>query len=111
MKGRYEVEITSQAQEQLEEIVRYIAVELQAPKSALDLLGRLERSIASLDRFPARIALTEEEPWRGFGIHKMVVKNHLVYFWIDEAKRKVHITAVVCARRDQRRQLSEMSMD
>lgn len=111
MKGRYEVEITFQAQEQLEEIVRYIAVELQAPKSALDLLDRLETGISSLSRFPARIPLTEEEPWRGLGVHKMLVKNHLVYFWIDEERRKVHITAVVYARRDQRRQLSEMTME
>ena len=111
MKEKYEVEVTPQAQEQLDEIVRYVAVELHAPKSALDLLDKLEKKIASLERFPARIALTEDEPWRSQGVHKMVVKNHLVYFWSDETERKVFIAAVVYARRDQRRQLSEMSMD
>lgn len=111
MNDGYEVQVTSQAQEQMAEIVRYIAGQLQAPKSALDLLDRLESGISSLARFPARIPLTEEEPWRSLGIHKMVAKNHLIYFWIDEEKRRVHITAVVYARREQRHQLSEMSME
>ena len=60
---------------------------------------------------PRSVALTEEEPWHSYGIHKLPVKNFLVYFWIDEAARKVQVTAVIYGRRDQVRQLSEMSME
>lgn len=57
---------------------------------------------------PARIPLTQEEPWHSRGIHKMPVGNHLVYFWIDDAHSRVWITAVVYDRRLQREQLGQM---
>lgn len=109
MANDYIVKITAQAQEQMGEIARYIAYNLQAPDTALRMLDTLEKEIASLSRFPNRIALTEEEPWHSYGIHKMSVKNYLIYFWIDEAVHKVQVTAVVYGKRDQMQQLSQMS--
>lgn len=70
MPEKYAVKLTSQAQEQLAEITRYIANTLQAPAAALKMLDTLEEKIASLDQFPERIPLTAEEPWRSRGIHK-----------------------------------------
>ena len=55
----------------------------------------------SLARMPKRVALTEEEPWRSYGVHKMAVKNFLVYFWIDDKRNEVHVIAVIYGRRDQ----------
>ena len=111
MADTYNVKVTVQAQNQIQEIAQYIATELQAPDAALHLLDTLEFEISSLSAFPQRIALTEEEPWHSYGIHKMPVKNFLVYFWIDENACKVQITAVVYGRRDQARQLSQMSIE
>lgn len=108
MAGDYIVKITMQAQEQMQEIAHYIADSLQAPETALRMLDTLEKEITSLSRFPNRIALTEEEPWRSYGIHKMPVKNYLIYFWIDEIAHKVQVTAVVYGKRDQMQQLSQM---
>jgi len=53
---------------------------------------------------PGRIASADDEPWRSYGVHKMSVKNFLVYFWIDEASKRVQITAVIYGRRDQLQQ-------
>ena len=108
MMERYTVKLTRQAQAQLEEIVEYVASTLQAPGTALRLLDRLEQEIASLSSFPGRAALTEEEPWHSLGIHKLSVKNYLIYFWIDEAQHVVQVTAIIHGRRDQRQQLSGM---
>lgn len=107
----YTVLVTPQAEEQLQEIVRYIANTLQEPLAAIRLLDALENEIASLSIFPARAALTEEEPWRSYGIHKIPVKNYLIYFWIDETDKTVHITAVIYGKRDQRQQLKKMKME
>lgn len=111
MANTYQVKVTSQAQEQMWEIAHYIATELVAPDAALRLLNALEDAISSLAQLPNRIALTEEEPWHSYGIHKMPVKNFLVYFWIDEDTHKVQVTAVVYGRRDQMQQLSQMDME
>ena len=43
--------------------------------------------------------------------HKMPVKNYLVYFWINEIKNMVYITAVIYSQREQKRQLSKMKME
>lgn len=107
----YIVHITTQAEEQLRGIVTYISTGLNAPKAARRLLEEMERSILSLSRFPQRVALTEEEPWKQSGIHKMPVKNFLIYYWIDEQSSKVYVTAVICGRRDQLKQLSQMEME
>lgn len=111
MADIYTVKITAQASEQIQAITHYIAVDLQAPDAALRLLDTLEKEISSLSQLPHRIALTEEELWHSYGVHKMTVKNFLVYFWIDEDARKVQVTAVVYSRRDQVGQLTNMDME
>ena len=107
----YIIKITSQADQQIQEITNYIVHELKAPEAALHLLDILENSFVSLERFPQRVALTDKEPWRTNGIHCFPVKNFLVYFWINEETKTVQITAVIYAKRDQIRQLSQMDME
>lgn len=66
--------------------------------------------IDSLESMPARYPLTDEEPWRSYGIHRMTVKNFLVYYLIDEEKKAVTVTTVIYGRRDQLTALSDMQM-
>ncbi len=99
--NEYSVKITPQANEQMQEIFIYISKTLCVPDTALRLLNELKKAIMSLARMPKRVALTEEEPWRSYGVHKMAVKNFLVYFWIDDKRNEVHVIAVIYGRRDQ----------
>ena len=84
MGNRYDVKITPQALRQMQEIKQYIRVTLQAPNSAQKWLEQMKKEISTLSSMPARIPLVEDEPWHTQGIHKMAVRNHLVYFWIDD---------------------------
>lgn len=111
MDETYTVKITSQAEEQIQETIYYIAHELNAPDAALHLLDTLEDSIASLSHYPQRVALMLEEPWHTKGIRRLPVKNFLIYFWIDDANMKVQVTALIYGKRDQLRQLSQMDME
>ena len=106
----YKVKITPYALRQMQEIVRYISSILQSPENASRWLDTIKKELASLSSMPARIPLTEEEPWHSQGIHKMVVKNFLVYFWVDRDDLRVWVTAVVYGRRIQRQQLEQMEM-
>ena len=106
----YAVKITPYALQQMQEIVRYISATLQSPENATRWLDTIKAELASLSSMPVRIPLTEEEPWHSQGVHKMVVKNILVYFWIDADNLRVWVTAVVYGRRNQRRQLEQMEM-
>lgn len=51
MDKTYNVKITSQAEEQIQEIIHYITNDLKAPDAALHLLDALENSFTSLATF------------------------------------------------------------
>lgn len=107
----YTVRITRQAREHLRGIKKHIAEELLAPEAAKNTIAAIKQEIKSLDKMPERIKLTEEEPWRSEGIHRMRVKNYYVYFWIDEENSKVQLTSVIYVARDQAGQLVLMQME
>ncbi|HBA48276.1 MAG TPA: type II toxin-antitoxin system RelE/ParE family toxin [Lachnospiraceae bacterium] len=107
----YTVRITRQAREHLRGIKKYIAEELLAPDAAKNTIAAIKKEIKSLDKMPERIKMTEEEPWRSEGIHRMRVKNYYVYFWIDEENSKVQVTSVIYAARDQTAQLILMQIE
>lgn len=107
----YMVRITRQAQDHLRGIKEYITNELFAPDAAKNTIAALKKEIKSLSQMPGRINLTDEEPWRSEGVHRMRVKNYYVYFWIDEDNCKVQITSVIYVARDQATQLELMEME
>lgn len=111
MPETYRVKITEQAQGQMAEIVDYISRELCAPEAALSLLDKMEEAITALSEFPERNRLIDEEPWHSEGIRKIIVKNFFIYYWIDQAAKKVQVTAVIYMKRDQIRQLKKMILD
>lgn len=110
MNKVYTVKITPLAEEQMQEIISYIAHELKAPDTALHFLDILEDSFTSLAHFPQRVSLIDEEPWHTKGIHRLPVKNFLVYFWIDENNMTVQVTAVIYGKRDQLHQLEQIDL-
>lgn len=110
MRG-YEVRVTKQALAQMSAIAHYIAHDLMAPEAANRLLDRFETEMMKLSDFPKQHALIEEEPWRSKGIRHIVVKNFLIYYWVDDEHHRVQVTTVIYYRRDQIRQLDEMDME
>lgn len=112
MGNKYEIKVTRQALEQMREIAHYISYDLMAPEAADNLLDDLKASILKLSVLPKKYPLIiEEEPWRSEGVRKIVVKNFLVYYWIDEEYNKVQVTAVIYSKRDQIKQLKNMEMN
>lgn len=108
---QYEVKLTPQAVEQIQETVSYISHILLEPEAAKRWADILCKEISSLNSMPSRYPLTEEEPWRTYGIRKMTVKNFLVYYFVDEEQKRVSVTAVVYGRRDQIAALLDMSLN
>ena len=39
----------------------------------------------------------------------MPVKNHLVYYWVNEEAKRVYVTAVIYGRRDQLAALADIT--
>ena len=109
--NEYEVRVTRQALEQMKEIVHYISNDLMAPDAADNLLDKMKAEITKLSSFPKKYALIDEEPWRTEGVRKIVIKNFLIYYWVDDKNNRVQVTTVIYSRRDQTKQLSNMDME
>ena len=116
----YEVRVTRQALEQMKEIMHYISNDLMVPDAADNLLDKIKAEIMKLSCFPKKHALIDEEPWRTEGMVEEsaaaaaaleVVKNFLIYYWVDDENSRVQVTAVIYSRRDQIRQLANMDME
>ncbi len=82
-----------------------------APDAADNLLDKMKAEITKLPSFPKKHALIDEEPCRTEGVRKIVVKNFLIYYWVDDENNRVQVTAVIYSMRDQIRQLSNMDME
>lgn len=90
----YNVIISSSANADLFDILRYIAVELENPPAASDLADKVEKCYLDLRTMPSAHALCADPVLRLKGYRKYPVGNYLVIFRIvDECSevRVVHI--------------------
>ena len=101
----YEVNLTPQAMLDLEQLYRYIAVELQSAQNAAAQLGRLEARIYALDELPERFRLYEHEPWRSRNLRVMPVDRYLVFYLTDRETNTVTVLRVLYGGRDVAAQL------
>lgn len=106
----FEVRTTRQAEAQMREIARYIALKLNNPDAAEKLMDELGDAFAKLQKNPEKFPLVDEEPWRSEDVRWLKVRNYLVYFWIDIEHAAVQIMGVVYAARDQKRFLDQMDI-
>lgn len=103
----YEVQITTEAENDLRGIFEYIAFELQSPQNAAGQLGRLEQSIMSLEQMPERSRLYEKEPWHSRNLRIMPVDNYLVFYIPNHEEQFVKVMRVMYGGRDVDRQLNK----
>ena len=105
---KYKIIISPSAKVQIREITAYIRDKLFAPQAAKTLAYEIKHTIASLATMPERIQEVSGESKKIFGLRRMVVKNFLVYFQIDESAKQVNVVAVIYGKRDQIAQLEEI---
>ncbi|MBQ7474418.1 MAG: type II toxin-antitoxin system RelE/ParE family toxin [Clostridia bacterium] len=75
--------------------------------TAQKLYGDIVFAVRTLDTFPLRNALLENEPWRSRGLRKLPVKNYLVFYTVDEEKKNIHITRIMYGGMDIDKRLNE----
>ena len=104
----YQVMLTPQAQSDLREIFKYIAVDLQSVQNATGQLDRLEKAIASLDQMPERYCVYDKPKWRERNLRIMPVDNYLVFYIPDHSSETVTVIRVMYGGRDIDRQLKNL---
>ena len=106
----YQIELTNQAKNDLDEIYGYIAFTLLSPDVAANMYHSIIDCIRSLDSMPLRNALMDDEPWKSRGLRKCFVKNYTAFYLVDEVNAIVRIVRIMYSGRDIRYQLSESEL-
>lgn len=82
------------------ELVRYISSELKNPMAANALADELFKAIESTKAFPyANPVLVPIRPLK-FEYRKLVVKNYLILYRVDESEKVITVTRVLYSKRD-----------
>ena len=97
---QYRVDVADPAEHDLMDIVKYIASQLSAPMTALNMLEFLETSMAGLSRFPQRYPLVSDERLALLGYRHLEAKNYIVFYTINEDEKVVDVERILYARRD-----------
>ena len=98
--AKYRVNVSEPTENDLRDIVRYIASQLSAPVSALHMMELFEEAMAGLSDMPQRCPYVADERLSQMGYRKLLVKNHVVFFSIDEKSKVVDIERILYGRRD-----------
>lgn len=105
----YQITLTHQAQEDLREIFRYIAVNLLSVQNASGQLARLEDAIASLSQMPERFRIYDNAKWKTRNLRMMPVDKYLVFYIPDSGSALVTVMRVLYGGRDIDTQLANSS--
>ena len=101
----YKVVVTSLADCDLEEIFEYIAIDLNSPNAAADMVSRLYDSAKSLSNFPLRHPLVRDDYLARQGFRFLAVKNYVVFYVVNEAAKQVIIHRVLHSKQSYQRLL------
>lgn len=99
---KYKIIRTDKADEQLREIIFYIADDSGSIDIAVDYLNKIEKAIHRLADFPLAGSIPKYSILRKQGYRVLIVERHLVFYKVNEHENIVAIYAVLDARREYR---------
>ncbi len=99
---KYNIIRTDKADEQLREIIFYIADDSGSVDIALNYLEKIEKAINNLEDFPMSGSMPRYSILKKQGFRVLIVERHLVFYKINEDKKEVIIYAIVDGRREYR---------
>ena len=97
---KYQIQRTDKADNQLREIIFYIADDSGSVDTALNYLDKIEKAINRLEDFPYSGSLPKYAILRKQGYRVLIVEKHLVFYKVNETAKVVMIYAVVDGRRE-----------
>ena len=96
----YEIKVTELAQADLDEIVEYIAVQLDSPIAAGNFLDEVEKCYSNLRDNPFIYAKSNDLRLQKEGYRKAPVKNYVLMFKANEEDKTVMIYRIFYGARD-----------
>lgn len=99
---KYTILRTDKAEEQLRDIIFYIADDSGDVDIALGYLDKIETAINRLQKFPESGSIPRYSILKKQGYRVIIVERHLVFYKFNEEEKTVIIYAIVDGRREYR---------
>lgn len=99
---KYKIIRTDKADEQLREIIFYIADDSGSTDIALNYLDKIETAIRRLEEFLMSGSIPRYSILRKQGYRALIAERHLVFYKVNEDEKVVTIYAIVDGRREYR---------
>jgi addiction module RelE/StbE family toxin len=100
MDTKYDINITENAEKDLENIYFYISNTFSENEIAVDTITKLKEAVFSLDFMPSRYGLVNDVVLAKKGYRHIVVKNYIILYFIDEKKKAVNIARIIHGKMD-----------
>ncbi len=101
----YKLRITAAAEADLAAIVEHIALTLDNPTAATNLLERIEACYQTLRSTPLAYAECSDAVLRSKQYRKVVINNYLLIYRVDENQQTVYVLRYFYGRQDYVQQL------
>jgi addiction module RelE/StbE family toxin len=96
----YTVQMMPNAERDINHIHDYIAVELDAPRAAAELMIKIENAIMALQDFPKMGPPCQSARLKAKGYRKLVIKNYIAFYIVDDTTKIVLVMRVLYGRRN-----------
>ena len=90
----YDVLISPAAKADLDEIIRYIVLELENPAAAQTFSNKVDERISDLEEMPSKFSFCKDPILRAQGYHAVTVNNYVLIYRILEESNAVWIVHV-----------------
>lgn len=99
---KYEIIRTDKADEQLREIIFYIADDSGSVDIALNYLEKVDKAIKRLEDFPMSGSIPRYAILRKQGYRVLIVEKHLVFYKVNGKEKVIIVYAIVDGRQEYR---------
>lgn len=96
----YKVMRTDKAEDQLRDIIYYIADDSGSIDTALKYLDKIEESINRLKELPNSGSIPRYSILKKQGYRVVIVERHLIFYKVSEENKTVIVYAIVDGRRE-----------
>ena len=100
MENPYRYKLTPSAIQDVDDIAAYIAVQLHAEDSAVQLLNEMEDAIRSACDFPQAAPPVKDALLKSKGYRKLIVKNYIILYIPDDEAHILNVMRVVYFAKD-----------
>lgn len=97
---KYKIVRTEKADEQLRDIIYYIADDSGSVDIALNYLEKVENAIMILEDFPYSGSVPKYSILRKQGYRILIVERHLIFYKVNDNENVITIYAIVDGRRE-----------